>query len=456
MFNPRGRSRPIAIFTFLFSACLLLSGFASAARSVALSKKSAPPTSRLLVSRRAEKVLHNFNGKDGYEPKAGLIFDPSGNLYGTTIFGGTSFEEGGAYGYGTVFELRPKAGGGWAEKVLYSFCSLTNCIDGDYPSGLIFDTSGNLYGTTSEGGAYGGGTVFELTPKAAGGWAEKVLYSFNANSTDGYGSLAGLVFDASGNIYGTTYFGGASGNGTVFELMPKADSGWVEKVLYSFNGGTDGNGVNAGLIIDALGNLYGTTSEGGTHYAGTVFRLTHKADGRWTEKILHNFGYYNGKDGSTPNGSLILDARGNLYGTTYFGGDRICDGYGCGAVFELTPKAGGSWTETVLHNFNANGKDGYYPQANLIFDASGNLYSTTYEGGGYICGYYTCGTAFELTPKAGGGWTEKVLHRFCSPATCGDGIFPLSGLIFDASGNLYGTTAAGGAYGFGAVFEITP
>jgi uncharacterized repeat protein (TIGR03803 family) len=244
-----------------------------------------------------------------------------------------------------------------------------------------------LYGTTVDGGGVTSyGTVFELTPSAGGVWTETVLHTFAYSGTDGYTPLAGLVFDASGNLYGTTVNGGAYKYGTVFELTPTAGGGWTETVLHSFNNkGTDGYWPYASLILDASGNLYGTTLNGGTSNVGTVFELTPTAGGGWTETVLHNF---RGKDGYNPNSSLIFDAAGNLYGTTVKGGH-----YGYGTVFELTPTAGGIWAETLLHSFNNNGTDGYWPYAGLIFDAVGNLYGTSYLGGAH--GF---GTVFEITP----------------------------------------------------------
>jgi uncharacterized repeat protein (TIGR03803 family) len=210
-----------------------------------------------------------------------------------------------------VFELTPTAGGGWTEKVLYSF---GNGTDGAYPlAGLIFDAARNLYGTTSGGGTYGDGTVFELTPAGGGGWTEKVLYSFG-NGTDGSDPWAGLIFDAVGNLYGTTYGGGTYNYGTVFELTPTAGGGWTEKVLHNFNyNGTDGDYPYAGLIFDAARNLYGTTLGGGTYNSGTVFRVN-AVGGRVRVQVLHSFG--NGTAGWEPYAGLIFDAVGNLYGTT--------------------------------------------------------------------------------------------------------------------------------------------
>jgi uncharacterized repeat protein (TIGR03803 family) len=232
--------------------------------------------------------------------------------------------------------------------------------------------------------------------------------------------------------------------------MPKAGGDWTEKVLHSFNlNGTDGYDPIAGLIFDAAGNLYGTTLEGGAHDSGTVFELTIKSGGDWTEKILYNFNGSN--EGLEPLAGLIFDAAGNLYGTTNAGG-----AYGFGTVFELTPKAGGGWTEKVLHSFNDSGKDGFYPWTGLIFDAARNLYGTTAFGGSGSCndnGIAGCGTVFELTPKAGGSWTEKILHSFDNNGK--DGNYPAATLIFGSAGSVYGTTEGGGAYGFGTVFKIT-
>jgi uncharacterized repeat protein (TIGR03803 family) len=296
-----------------------------------------------------------------------------------------------------VFELTPKAGGGWEEKVLHAF----DFNNGAYPlTSLIFDASGNLYGTTPNGGGgacnYGSegcGTVFELTPKAGGGWTEKVLHNFSNYGTDGYQPLTGLIFDGAGNLFGTTSLGGRrsaicpDGGGTVFELTPKAGGGWTEKVLYSLDDNAKGLYPNAGVVIDGAGNLYGTTTAGGAHASGTVFELTPKTGGGWTEKVLHSFG--GGEDGYEPLAALILDAAGNLYGTTNAGG-----AHGVGTVFELTPKAGGEgWTEKVLHSFLAYDKDGVQPQAGLIFDAADNLYGTTTLGGAH-----GEGTVFEIKP----------------------------------------------------------
>jgi uncharacterized repeat protein (TIGR03803 family) len=277
-----------------------------------------------------------------------------------------------------------------------------------------------------------------------------VLHNFNFNGVDGVNPQAGLIFDGSGNLYGTTHGGGPENNGAVFELTPAAGGGWTEKVLHRFNNnntGRDGFYPEARVIFDASGNLYGTTSGGGAHTWGTVFELTPTAGGRWTEKVLHSFPA-NANDGVRPQAGLVFDSYGNLYGTTFIGG-----AYGFGMVFELTPTVGGSWTEKVVYNFTSL-TDGTYPEAGLTFDASGNLYGTTSSGGTSSGCTFGCGTVFELIPTVRGTWTKNVLHTFNNNGT--DGYYPQAGLLFDAAGNLYGTTEDGGALGVGTVFEITP
>jgi uncharacterized repeat protein (TIGR03803 family) len=375
-----------------------------------------------------EHVLHGFStGKGGANPYAGLIFDKSGNLYGTALLGGT-------HDYGAVFELTPKSGGGWTEKILHNF----EGADGYYPqAGVIMDASGNLYGTTVAGGAHGVGTVYELLP-TGGRWTEKVVHSFTDNGKDGYQPYAGLTFDAAGNLYGTTYFGGTHGYGTVFELSPKTGR-WTETILYSFKGdGKDGYDVYSGIVFDKSGNLYGTTYGGGAYGYGTVYELSSKAGGDWTEKVLHSFND-NGTDGYNPYAGLIIDASGNLYGTTLWG---TAAGNSAGTVFEMSPEKGGGWSESILNTFVDT--DGWAPYGGLIFDSAGNLYGTTTYGG-----VDNGGTVFELTLKEG-QWTKQVLYSF-------DGYTgPYGGLILDRAGNLYGTTFQSWTYEYGTVFEFTP
>jgi len=386
-----------------------------------------------------ETVLYNFPcGATGCEPGSNLIFDAAGNLYGTS-------PRGGATNYGVVFELSPQVGGGWTEAVLHSFSD--NGHDGFLPQGgLIFDAAGNLYGTTSGGGEHKGGTVFELSPVTGGGWSEFVLHNFGAG-TDGSESNAGLVMDGAGNLYGTTTLGGVHGDGTAFELTPVTGEGWTEKMLHSFSGTTDGSQPWAGLTFDAAGNLYGTTLYGGAYNGGTVFELMPQTGGQWAGKVLHAFGEVNANGVSIyePYGGVVFDQAGNLYGTTYYGG-----GNGGGIVYELTPSTGGAWKETPVRNFGGTG--GSQPLAGVIIDAAGNLYGTTANGGNEhaSCASAGCGVVYELTPVTGGGWAETVLIAF----NYTDGGHPTGTLIFDAAGNIYGTTADGGSGVFGTVFEI--
>jgi uncharacterized repeat protein (TIGR03803 family) len=397
-------------------------------------------TTAPLFGASKEKVLNRFNGRDGESPGGSVIFDSAGNLYGTTVHGGAS-------GVGNVYELSPQANGSWKEKVLHTF----DGADGDYPeSSLIFDSAGNLYGTAAVGGAYGDGTVFELSPNADGSWKLTTLYSFGGKSDDGGAPMASLIFDVAGNLYGTTSGGGAyRGDGTVFELSPAGGS-WTETVLYSFNG-KDGESPESSLIFDAAGNLYGTTYSGGGFSAGVVFELSPGANGKWTETVLHRFA---GQSGAGPYAALISDASGNLYGTTVGGGT-----YGVGTVFELSLATHGTWKEKVLHNFQNNGKDGIRPYGGVIFDKAGSLFGTTLNGGSVGgCAQLACGTAFELSSGTNGNWTEKILYRFIFGT---DGLEPSAGLVFGPTGNLYGTTGTGGSgcgshVHCGTVFEITP
>jgi uncharacterized repeat protein (TIGR03803 family) len=385
-----------------------------------------------------ETVLYNFgNGTDTSDPQGNLTADSAGNFYSTS-------DGGGAYGLGTVYELTRNPDGTWSEKILHSFGKGN---DGSrLRSGVIFDTAGHLFGTTIEGGAHNLGTVFEMTRKANGSWAEKTLHSFSG--TDGINGWDKLIFDASGNLFSTTAIGGTYGQGTLYEMMPKTGGGWTFKVLHHFGNGHDGAQPQGGLILDAAGNLYGATTYGGRNGYGTVFEFSPKAGGAWTEKLLHSFNS-DGIDGTNPFSSVIRDAAGNLFGPAYSGG-----AFGYGTVFELSPKAGGGWTEKILHTFPDNsGTEGSNPWPGLTFDAAGNLYGTAQFGvvgpdpGG--------GTTFKLTPGAGGNWDYTVLHAFTGNGN--DGFNPsFCNVVFDASGNLYGTTWQGGAYGRGTFYEITP
>jgi len=401
-----------------------------------------------------EKTLHNFgsSGTDGQSSAAGLIFDSAGNLYGTTAAGG-------AAGKGTVFETSPDGSGGWTTKLLWSFGVVQD--DGQKPvAGLVFDAAGNLYGTTYQGGTVFSGTVFELSPNGDGTWAEKVLHHFQVqgHEQDGKNPAAGLIFDAAGNLYGTTYNGGTGAEGTVFELSPNGDGTWAEKVIHNFFVNfhvNDGQNPQASVIFDAAGNLYGTTYQGGSAGHGAVFEMSPNGSGGWTEKLLHSFWAGGDQfDGSNPEAGLIFDAAGNLYGTTYSGGSRF---QGLGTVFEMTPDGSGGWTEKVLHVFHKLSLDGKYPQGGVIFDGAGNLYGTTSAGG-----TKNAGAVFEMTPNGDGSWAEFVLHNFQVEGDIDDGANPLAGVIFDSTGNLYGTTSKGGTSntmgsgGVGTVFQVAP
>jgi uncharacterized repeat protein (TIGR03803 family) len=390
-----------------------------------------------------EQVLHSFNGRDGFFP-VGVILDAAGNLYGTTTFGSRDSKSchSGSNGCGTIFKLSLGQDGKWTTTVLYSFNA--NGKQGSNPyAGLVMDAAGSLYGTTWLGGnvdicGSGCGTVFKLSPSGNGKWTETVLHSFHGK--DGANPYAGLVFDTAGNLYGTTWMGGTESCdcGVIFKLSPGTNGKWTEAVLHSFNG-KDGANPYAGLVFDTAGNLYGTTFST-TDGESTVFKLTPGANGKWTHAVAHAF---NGKDGENLYAGVVVDAEGNLFGAAAGGG-----AYGDGTIFKLTPGTNGKWGETVLHDFN--GKDGAGPQADVALDATGNLYGTTVSGGNSkSC--IGCGTVFKLSLGADRKWTEMVLHSFNGH----DGKGPaLGNLIFDTARNLYGTTIVGGNRGYGVVFEL--
>ncbi len=456
---------------------------------------------------QTEIVLYNFcsqaNCADGEGPASSLVRDGAGNYYGTTQLGG-------AHMYGTVFELSPNGNSGYNETVLYSFCSLQNCTDGNGPtSTLIFDGVGNLYGTACSGGANGQGVssacgdgsdgygvVFELSPEPRGGcpngsnsgngWCETVLHSF-LSSPDGASPFSGLTFDASGNLYGTTY-GGGSGMGTVYELSAGVGGGWSESVLYSFCAQpkcADGAHPD-GQVEAANGNFYATTESGGAYAAGTVFGLSPQPPGGcpsgsytgngWCEDILHAFSGYP-TDGNFPSGTPMLDSAGNLYGTTVYGGIGNCNSdLGCGTIWKLIP-SGGTYTGKVLASFQSGpGVIGCCfpirlpdnPRAGVVLDSSGDIYGTTVYGGsssyctvkGAKSNQQGCGALFELArrPSKKVVYSNKLLRIF----SWTDGAHPLSSLILDG-GNLYGTTYNGGVGGYcpnpegcGVAFEFTP
>jgi hypothetical protein len=438
-----------------------------------------------------EKVLYSFQGgtSDGSGPAGGVVLDPQGNLYGATAGGGPA--SCGPIGgeCGTVFQLTPPAqeGGPWTETLIYQFQG-KGSNDASVPSGgLIRDAAGNLYGVTAYGGTgdclllgvpAGCGTVYEISrPKQKGGpWTETILYSF-PTAKQGYLPNGNLVFDRAGNLYGATVFGGTKGKtcdkfyggqcGVIFELSPSKQKGgqWTEKLLYEFAGVEaghnfgDGASPNGGLVVDSKGSVYSTTYYGGNNVkgecqggtagtgCGIVFELTPPTQkgGKWTKKVLHQF---DGHDGSNSSAGVVFDGNGNLYGTTTGGPGPY------GLVFELRrpSRAAGSWTESVLHAFTG-GNDGEEPMAAIVFDSVGRLYGTALGGGTHR------GVVFRLVPpKRGNSWAFSLLDNLQGAP---DADHPTANLVFDSSGNLYSTSEWGGTSqscqgGCGTVFEVSP
>jgi uncharacterized repeat protein (TIGR03803 family) len=389
----------------------------------------------MVAARPAEaqtlSVLYNLKGSpDGSSPTAGLVRDAAGNLYGTTHVGGTN--------NGTVFEISSQG----TERILHAVKGIP---DGSEPWGaLVRDQAGNLYGTTSNGGAFNFGMVFKVTPTGQ----ETVLYSFSG-PPDGATPFAGLIRDSAGNLYGTTSAGGSGtcnigglvGCGTVFMVSASG----TETVLYSFAGGTDGLRPMASLLRDPAGNLYGTTTQGGAAHCsdfsvsgcGTVFMLSKTG----IETVLHSFAGYP-DDGEGPWADLIFGAKGVLYGTTMMGG-----AYGDGTVFKVKVA---NHKETVMYSFSGGSTDGANPAGGLTRDAAGNFYGITQAGGGAVCAGSGCGTIFMLDKNG----KETVL---CSFAVGNDASVPAGDLVRDSGGNLYGTTSNGGTSGGpGTVYKLIP
>ena len=367
------------------------------------------------------QVLYSFKGgSDGGGVFAGVAFDTKGNLYGTTTGGG-------AYGEGTVFELSPGTGGKWSKSILHSFCrNHSRCTDGALPQSTpVFDAAGNLYGTSNV-------ATFELSPDS-GNWSFKVI-SDNAGGSS-------LIIDDAGNLYGA--------GGSVWELVRA--SGWRVKLFHVFcrTNCRDGENALAPPTFDAAGNLYGTTEFGGNFPpecpgsagCGVVYQLESFDGGKWRYRVLHRFAAFP-DDGQLPYAGVTLNSKGNVYGTTLYSGTSS------GTVFELSPQQDGSWKETILYNFPNAGKNGGAPTGGVTFDNLGNLYGTASAGGDPTC---SCGVVFKITPEANGKWSYSVLHRFKGT----DGYGPGYNLIFDKDfKHLYGTTVAGGSGGYGVVYEI--
>lgn len=398
------------------------------------------------------------SGADGADPRSSLVTDGAGNFYGTTLSGGSETCPANP-NCGTVFRISLGANGGNEEDIIHAF---TGTPDGWSPSGnLILDTSGRLYGTTEYGGMWGFGSVFQLSPQVGGAWTENILYSFQGG-TDGYAPLAGVTFDAFGDLYGTTFGGGNCGGdfcgGTVFELTPQQNGNWIKTTAYAFSFIQGEPQEPSSLIFDANGNMYGNTMLGGTGNAGTVFQLVQN-DGTWSENVLYNF--TDGLDGGHPSG-VIFDESGNLYGEAFEGGSFACPGSGCGTVFRLAPGSNGAWEFSLLHTFNGlNGSKGQFPIGGLALDSAGVLYGVTNIGGTANCfaSGYSCGTIFKLTPTSGGEYSFGVIASFNGA----DGALPDAGVILDSAGNIYGTASEGGdltcsvdeSPGCGVVFVLT-
>ena len=390
----------------------------------------------------SETVLYNFCSQtscvDGYIPYGSLVADSSGNhLYGTTYEGGANSS------YGEVYELT-NSNGTWSQNVIYSFSGPSN-QDGAYPfSGLVLDASGkNLYGTTYQGGASSQGTVFQLT-NSGGTWTETVLHTFDdISGSDGYYPYGALAFDAAGNLYGTTQAGGKFGGGTVFEL--KASKGkYTYKLIHSFAvSASNAYYPYAGVVVDSKnGYLYGTTYYGGTVWnAGAVYQMR-QVSGVWIFSVIYNF--QGDSLGQYTESSLALDGAGDIYGTTYQGG-----AFNLGSVFRLTP--GKPWTEKIIYSFKGYAKkDGAYPYyAGVTLDAKGNIYGTTYQGGSSAANNLNYGTVYKL---AAGTFKESLLWSF---GTTGDGYYPYHQAIL-VNGKLYGTTNSGGVHSGGTVYEVIP
>ena len=377
------------------------------------------------------KLIYSFAGNnDGEYTDTELVMDSAGNLYGTSVQGGT-------FGGGTIFEVTPAG----IHTVLYNF---TGGADGGEPyKGVTLDAEGNLYGTAVTGGGGscegGCGVVFKLT-NSGGTWTESVIHTFSGGK-DGSGPGSPVAIDKHGNLYGTTPTGGANGVGVVYQLKPNSVGDWNFHLIHTFTGGVDGGGGSAGrLLIDPAGNLYGVCTVGGANGFGTVFEIS-SLQGKLQLTTLYAF--RDQPDGALPYGGVILDQAGNLYGTTYYAGANDL-----GTVYELV-HANGNWTEKVLYSFKG-GADGASPISSLVSDAAGNLYGTTSDGGAASC---SCGVIFKMTAGGNGTWSEGVAYRFPGAPNPG---FAYNGLVRGSAGNFFGATVHGGSGNDGAIYEFTP
>jgi len=401
-----------------------------------------------------EFALYSFGSAtfDGSYPAASLVESTSGkSVYGTTAYGGKT-------GNGIVFQLTsPPTFSMWLETILYNF---TGGSDGANPmSPLVFDAAGNLYGTTTTGGDFGSGTVFELSPPVVTGdpWTITTLHAFSAKEG---APVSGVIFDASGKLYGTTTnrnANGVVGPAEVYKLSPPTSGSgpWTEQILFRFIEHSDADSVIGGLVFDTKGNLYGTALNSPVG-SGFVFQLAPPAaqGAPWTESAIYTF--RNGTDGGFPYSTPVIDSLGNLYGMTAAGG--IATGFtGRGVVYQLAPptQTGGAWTQSVLYTFQGT-TDGGVPRGNLAFDSKGNLYGMTNQGGDPVC---ACGTVFELSPPtSGGSWTFTALHAFTAGSDGAQSPRSYGGVLFhEGVGIILGTTWGGGLVDYrGTMWKVVP
>jgi uncharacterized repeat protein (TIGR03803 family) len=411
----------------------------------------------ILHGQTLNTLLSFGHNKLGYDPESGVTIGPKGQLYGTTPFGGDAGLgcDGGRSGCGVVYELLPPTppSAAWTEAVLHSF----SASDGQPAAGLLLGQGGLLFGVTPIGGAYDAGTVFALKPPASPGahWPEAILYNFTNSNGDGDEPEATPVLGPDGAIYGATSAGGSVGGGAVYRLAPPSAQGgaWAEQVLYSFPGYPgDGTQPIGPLAIGIDGTIYGATEYGGAGTLGTIFQLTPPATpgGTWTESLLYSFG----SNWAYPNG-VVPGPGGVLYGTAMGNKDsREClNSQPCGTVFQLSPPegAGGDWILKILHVFHGDAAgDGSQPNSAPVLGPGGVLYGTTGSGGTI---QPSLGTIYEMVPPSspGGSWSEVILYSFPEDEAEGDGP---NAVTLGPDGNLYGTTALGGAHGVGTVFQL--
>lgn len=405
------------------------------------------------------RVLHQF--KDGHPPDfggSGLLAGPGGELYGVTY-------DGGRYSGGTVFQLVPNADRSkWTFNLLHEFCRHKNqlsCTDGQLPNdGLIMDADGALYGTTIIGGRGnpgngGDGVLYRLAPDQ-GSWDFSILHHFcrgackeGSQPTAGLtyaGQSSGAPWDGSSPLYGTSTYGGKNVEGTVYEVTPGTK--WNVHSIYDFAGTSFA--FLPGVAMNSAGDLFGVKSADGKNGAGVMFKLAH---GSWKSTILHDFCNAICDEGAAPNGSLLVDAADNIYGTTFYDGPN-----NKGTVFQFT--AAGKMK--VLYAFcpSAPCTDGANPASGLTMDVAGNLYGTTLRGGNTTASDCSrdggCGVVFALTPNEKDHWRQRVLHTFCGDGDCEDGRFPITNVVFDATGALVGTPPSGGKFSAGTLFQLKP